>query len=104
MIETFANDKGETVYRLRKVTDFIHLPEHLVEEALRQLPVLIHSARLLLATAGDDYEDLCLNMRDYIDFVDDKELAVTFKIESSGDQLAKITMREEGDRNAEDIA
>lgn len=103
MVETYLNDKGQTVYRLRKITDLALLPEHLLDEVIAQLPIFLYALRLLIAASADEGgtsgEALMAELHDYVDFADDGEHAIKLRVDGIEDPLFAVKLnKKEGDR------
>ncbi|MEO1209879.1 MAG: hypothetical protein AAFX78_10080 [Cyanobacteria bacterium J06638_20] len=54
MPANYLNDDSDRVWELRELTDLALLPDDVLEQALAQLPVLLHTMRLVLAVADED--------------------------------------------------
>ena len=89
------NADGQNVYRLHSIVDIALMPDHMVDQALEALPLLIHYTQLLLvaAEAEGNRAEIEASLPPYIDFVDDGKIAVYHR---AGDRdIAAIELKRE---------
>lgn len=89
------NDQGQDVYRLDSIVDIALMPDHMVDQALEALPLLIHYTRMLLAVAESDgtRAQIEASLPPFLEFVDDGKIAVSHRV---GDRnIASIELKRE---------
>jgi hypothetical protein len=89
------NEAGQDVYRLESIIDIALMPDHMTDQAIEALPLMIYYTKMILAAAESEgtRSQIEASLPSYLEFVDDGKLAVYHQV---GDRnIASIELKEE---------
>lgn len=90
------NNKDQDVYHLDSIVDLALLPDHMIEDAIKELPMAIYSLKLILVMAESEgkLEEAIAGLSKTIEFVDDGDFAM--RMTSDGVEFFSMEMEPNG--------